>query len=136
MCDLVFERSMRPWLWNDFIFFSTKAGRDHNKNLKILHDFTRKVINERNSELEKNMFEFSKRKAFLDMLLKAKHDDPTISFEDIQEEVDTFMFEGHDTTTSASGWACHLIGSHPNVQQKLHQEIDDVLGKLILKTQF
>ena len=48
---------------------------------------------------------------------------------DLQEEVDTFMFEGHDTTTSATGWACHLIGSHPHIQEKLHAEIDRVFGK-------
>ena len=48
---------------------------------------------------------------------------------DLQEEVDTFMFEGHDTTTSATGWACHLIGSHPHIQEKLHGEIDGVFGK-------
>jgi cytochrome P450 family 4 subfamily V len=122
---------MRPWLQVDFFFFKTKTGQDHRKNLKILHDFTRKVINERNSEFEKSNFETNTRIAFLDMLLKAKHNDSTLSFEDIQEEVDTFMFEGHDTTTSAMAWACHLIGSHPDVQEKLHKEIDDVFGKLI-----
>lgn len=42
-----------------------------------------------------------RRVAFLDMLLKAKSVDPTIKFSDIQEEVDTFMFEGHDTTAAA-----------------------------------
>lgn len=42
-----------------------------------------------------------RRVAFLDMLLKAKSEDPTIKFSDIQEEVDTFMFEGHDTTAAA-----------------------------------
>ena len=131
MCFLVFERSMRPWQSNDFIYYKTNTGKEHNKTLKILHDFTRKVINERNNEFEKNNFEMNKRKAFLDMLLKAKHDDSSITFEDIQEEVDTFMFEGHDTTTSATSWACHLIGSHPIVQRKLHQEIDNVFGQHI-----
>ena len=35
------------------------------------------------------------------MLLKAKKENPSITFDDIQEEVDTFMFEGHDTTAAA-----------------------------------
>jgi len=61
-------------------------------------------------------------------LLKAKHEDSTFTSSDLQEEVDTFMFAGHDTTTSAVSWACHLIGSHPEVQKRLHQEIDQVFG--------
>lgn len=38
------------------------------------------------------------------------------------------MFEGHDTTAAAMCWALHLIGSHPDVQNKLHEELDRVLG--------
>jgi cytochrome P450 len=132
MCDIVFERSTRPWLWSDFLFYKSNTGREHDKNLKILKDFTKKVINERNSEFENNNCEMNKRVAFLDMLLKAKHDDSSITFDDIQEEVDTFMFEGHDTTTSASGWACHLIGSHPRVQKKLQDEIEEIFGNLTI----
>ena len=63
------------------------------------------------------------------MLLKEKSQDSSLTFDDIQEEVDTFMFEGHDTTAAAASWACHLIGSHPDVQKKLHEEIENIFGK-------
>jgi hypothetical protein len=46
---------------------------------------------ERSADFEKNNFNSTNRTAFLDMLLKIKHEDPTIQFDDIQEEVDTFM---------------------------------------------
>lgn len=119
----------RPYFWSDFIYSKTSYGREHKKCLETLHQFTRRVILQREADFEANEFAFfSKRAAFLDILLKAKHDDPTITFDDIQEEVDTFMFEGHDTTAAAASWACHLIGSHPEVQKKLHEEIDRVLG--------
>lgn len=38
------------------------------------------------------------------------------------------MFEGHDTTTAAIDWAIYAIGSHPDVQKRIHEEIDEVLG--------
>lgn len=125
----VIDRLNRPYLWPDFLFKLSKYGEIHDKSLKVLHDFTRKVIKERSDEFEHANLKTQKRVAFLDMLLKARAEDPnSLTFSDIQEEVDTFMFEGHDTTAVATSWAVHMIGSHPEVQKKLHAEIDSVFG--------
>jgi cytochrome P450 family 4 subfamily V len=51
-----------------------------------------------------------------------------ISLDDIQEEVDTFMFEGHDTTTAALNWTIYSIASHPEIQRKIDQELKDILS--------
>ena len=96
-----------------------------------MHGFTRKIINERNTEFEASNYK-AQRIALLDLLLRSKHDDNSLSFDDIQEEVDTFMFEGHDTSAAAISWAIHLIGSHPDIQKKIHEELDQVLGILFL----
>uniref|UniRef100_A0A9J7XE43 Cytochrome P450, family 4, subfamily V, member 2b n=1 Tax=Cyprinus carpio carpio TaxID=630221 RepID=A0A9J7XE43_CYPCA len=67
--------------------------------------------------------------AFLDMLLKTTYEDgKNLSHEDIQEEVDTFMFEGHDTTAASMNWALHLIGSHPEVLKAVQAELQEVFG--------
>ena len=87
---------------------------------------------ERDAEFESSSVTTQKRIAFLDLLLRAKREDKNLTFDDIQEEVDTFMFEGHDTTAVAMSWACQLIGSHPEVQKKIHEEIDQVFGILKL----
>ena len=110
------------------MYFLTKSGVEHKKCLKILHEFTKSVIDEREDEIKSENFVQGKRKAFLDILLNAKLNDATLTSDDIQEEVDTFMFEGHDTVTSAISWTVQLIGSHPHVQKKLHKEIDKVFG--------
>nr|QUF59368.1 cytochrome p450 CYP4V24 [Brachionus angularis] len=126
--ELVVTRMFTPTYWLDFIYNRTKSGKEHKRCLKILHDFTNKVILERDADYDNLDINSQKRIAFLDLLLKAKREDPSITFEDIREEVDTFMFEGHDTTAAAASWGCQLIGSHPEVQKKLHQEIDMVFG--------
>ncbi len=56
--------------------------------------------------------------AFLDLLLSMSD----LSDSDVQEEVDTFMFEGHDTTACALSWTLLLVANHPDVQQKIVQE--------------
>lgn len=68
------------------------------------------------------------RMALLDVLLQSTINGAALSNEDIREEVDTFMFEGHDTTTSGISFALYLISRHPAVQTKLVQEITQVLG--------
>ncbi|TMS23071.1 Cytochrome P450 4V2 [Larimichthys crocea] len=63
------------------------------------------------------------------MLLKATYEDGNkMTHQDIQEEVDTFMFEGHDTTAAAMNWVLHLLGSHPEAQSKVQQELQEVFG--------
>lgn len=46
-----------------------------------------------------------------------------IDSQGVQEEVDTFMFEGHDTTSSGLTFALLLIASNPEVQQRLYEEM-------------
>ncbi len=68
-----------------------------------------------------------RRLAFLDSLLTQMHNEK-LTINDIQEEVDTFMFEGHDTTATAITFFCYLVGSHPDVQAKVHAEMDSIFG--------
>lgn len=38
------------------------------------------------------------------------------------------MFEGHDTTTSATNWTLYLLGLHPEIQARVHEELDNIFG--------
>lgn len=129
---LVRKRIANPLLKPDFIYYLTSAGRESIKYLKIVHDFTDNVIRERNKDFDLNNLGTNKRIAFLDLLLKMHHQNDSISLADIRSEVDTFMFAGHDTTTTAASWACHLIGRHPDIQKKIHDEIDSVFQQSYL----
>lgn len=79
-------------------------------------------------DTEDSEFNTKKRMALLDVLLQSTVNGNALSNEDIREEVDTFMFEGHDTTTSGISYALYLIARHPKVQEKLVEEIKEVIG--------
>lgn len=73
------------------------------------------------------VYNSKKKLAFIDLLIEHHLRDPTsLSEIDIREEVDTFMFEGHDTTTMSLIWTTYLVGKHPEVQDKIQAELDDV----------
>lgn len=124
--ELLLRRSLRPWLYSDMLYALTDDGKRAAKHLNILHRFSKDVIakrkqlrqiNETNNNLPK------KRLAFLDLLLENSE---TLSDSDIREEVDTFMFEGHDTTTAAIVWALLLLGLHPDIQEQVHDELEHI----------
>ncbi len=46
----------------------------------------------------------------------------------IRDEVITMLTAGHETISSALTWTWHLLAEHPEAEQKLHDELDTVLG--------
>lgn len=52
-----------------------------------------------------------------------------IDADGVREEVATFMFEGHDTTSSALTFSLLLIATYPEVQQRLYEEIREAVDK-------
>nr|NP_726797.1 cytochrome P450 4d1, isoform B [Drosophila melanogaster]AOQ09570.1 Cyp4d1-RB [synthetic construct]AAF45736.1 cytochrome P450 4d1, isoform B [Drosophila melanogaster]AAM50899.1 LP06368p [Drosophila melanogaster]AKD42953.1 Cyp4d1-RB [Drosophila melanogaster]AKD42963.1 Cyp4d1-RB [Drosophila melanogaster] len=123
----------------DLTYMLTPLARAEKKALNVLHQFTEKIIVQRREELirEGSSQESSnddadvgaKRKmAFLDILLQSTVDERPLSNLDIREEVDTFMFEGHDTTSSALMFFFYNIATHPEAQKKCFEEIRSVVG--------
>lgn len=146
MSSIAMERTVKVWLLIPWIFKLSSLGRIQEKSLKILHKFTNDVIQERKRErLEKQQYEQRTEKepsvtddnyiygrkhrmAFLDTLLEASEKGNLLTDEEIREEVDTFMFEGHDTTAVGISWALYALGWAPTEQKKVHEELDNVFG--------
>nr|UZE89940.1 cytochrome P450 CYP4G280 [Chrysoperla zastrowi sillemi] len=69
-----------------------------------------------------------KRLAFLDLMIETAHSTQNLTDEEIKEEVDTIMFEGHDTTAAGSSFVLCLLGIYKDVQDKVYQELYDIFG--------
>ncbi|XP_055948111.1 cytochrome P450 4V2-like isoform X2 [Argiope bruennichi] len=128
--DIFMIRFFKIWYWPNWIFYLSKEGKEMKRHVKIVHDFTRKIIHERkerylSGDIEKDR---GKRKALLDRLLEMHMETGEISEEGIREEVNTFALAGHETVTVTIIWALYLIGLHKDVQEKIHEELDRVFG--------
>lgn len=105
--------------------------------LKVLHEFTDNVIRSRRKELLNNVaiadtsiedIGGKRKMALLDLLLESSVEGQPLSDIDIREEVDTFMFAGHDTTSSAISFVLYNLAKYPVVQRKVYEEVNSVVG--------
>jgi cytochrome P450 len=63
-------------------------------------------------------------------LLLAAHDDVDEPFSnaELRDEIVTTIVAGHETVASALTWTWHLLSGAPEVEARLHAEVDSVLG--------
>ncbi|XP_054638983.1 cytochrome P450 4B1 [Dunckerocampus dactyliophorus] len=117
---------------NDLIFHLSPHGFRYRRACKVAHSHTEAVIRKRKEALkgEKEPDNILKKRNldFLDILLFARDENQQgLSDEDIRAEVDTFMFEGHDTTASGIAFTLHTLACHPKHQQMCRDEVNQVL---------
>jgi cytochrome P450 len=68
-------------------------------------------------------------KDLLTLLLTARDDDGnSMSDQQLRDEVITLLLAGHETTALNLSWTWYLLAQHPQVEEKLHAELDAVLG--------
>ncbi|XP_020295585.1 cytochrome P450 4C1-like [Pseudomyrmex gracilis] len=152
MGTILLYRTWRPWFRSDMLFALSPMGKLHTKSLDILHKFTNKVITERKQYHERTNGQYlkfqtneadsdevigtrKKRLAMLDLLIASAHENQ-LSDADIREEIDTFMFEGHDTVAMGIIFSLLLLAEHKDVQDRVREEVDEVMenngGKLTM----
>lgn len=103
VCQIIIEQMFSVWQQIAVLFYFTSNGFKQRSALKVLHDQTKRVIKTRRSEMERAKRDTiitdaddigrKQRFAFLDSLLRAQMEGAQITNKQIEDEVNTFMFE-------------------------------------------
>ncbi|MFO0956650.1 MAG: cytochrome P450 [Isosphaeraceae bacterium] len=103
-------------------FLPTPSNRRHQKALASLEAILFRIIADRRAG-------GIDRGDLLSMLLQAQDDDDGTGMTDrqLRDEAMTLFLAGHETTANTLAWALFLLADHPEVEAKLHEEIDRVL---------
>ena len=143
LCNVTYERLFNPLKQINWLYSLTSQGRRMNELCDLVHRHAERVIQERRRALKldeaegkierKEVFAAVAKQGryldFLDILLSSEdHNGIGLSDVEIRDEVDTFMFEGHDTTAAGSGWTLYCLAKHPEHQQKIREEVNRVLN--------
>lgn len=100
----------------------TPARRRKAQALSALDDVTHRMIEDRRRSGED-------RGDLLSMLLMAQDDDGQgMDDKQVRDECVTIVLAGHETTANALTWTLYLLSQNPDVEAKLHAEVDAVLA--------
>ncbi|XP_037813125.1 probable cytochrome P450 4p3 [Lucilia sericata] len=144
--ESLMERIKNPIMVYDLLYYTFGDGKNYLKSMDKLHKFSSDIIEKRRIQMEKEIQEQSnsetaenndnmyrkQRYAMLDTMLRAEKDG-LIDHAGICEEVDTFMFEGFDTTSMNLIFTLMNLALYPEMQQKCFEEIQQQISADELK---
>lgn len=112
--DIYAIRLQRPLtMYRQLIYYYlTITGWKERRLVKKLHHYTNSIIKERQERLDN----FKTFTPLLDSLLKEKNEGADINDEGIREELETFLFAGHDTTSSTLSYTLLLLANNKQIQ--------------------
>nr|QST15017.1 CYP4AP4 protein [Diaphanosoma celebensis] len=134
LMPLLMQKSLRPMYRIDAFYWLNAKGRQYYRSLKIVLEFTNQIIKQRRQQFQSSIAEetddggFLKRRPFLDLLLELSASGNGLTDREIADEVNTFMFEGHDTTAMTLNWFLHSMAANPQHQERVCVELDQVFG--------
>jgi len=101
----------------------TRSNRLYTRTHRALDDKIYAIIRARRASAEEH-------NDLLGMMMAARDADTGEAMSDatLRNEVLVMMFAGHETTAVTLGWAFYLLSQHPEVEAKLHAELDSVLA--------
>ncbi|XP_054752787.2 cytochrome P450 4F6-like [Lytechinus pictus] len=127
LTDVVTKRTMNPLLLYEFFFRRSSIYKVWREKINILHTLQEKLISARREQHQNTgCTEFKKGMDFLDTLLLASDARGGLTDKEMRDEINSFIFGGVDTTSSALTWLIYLLATHPEYQTMVQEEVDEL----------
>ncbi|GCE10863.1 cytochrome P450 [Tengunoibacter tsumagoiensis] len=103
--------------------FPTPRNRRFHRALKTLNTVVYDIMKQHQQAPERHQ-------DLLSMLIEARDEETGegMSNQQLRDEVMTLLVAGHETAANGLAWSWYLLAEHPEVEQKLHEELDRVLA--------
>ncbi|XP_055855526.1 probable cytochrome P450 311a1 isoform X2 [Episyrphus balteatus] len=123
--EILFERMSYPLFFFDWIFNLTPSCKKLQNAITMIHNLTDEIIKEKAEDLkvQGNQTVGKYNRTLLHILLTTEVDGKSMSFQEIKDEVNTFLFAGVDTTAAAMNFILYCLAKYPECQEKLYNEI-------------
>lgn len=115
---------LRYWRW-----VSLPADRRLGRSVEYLRTAVLGFIGEARERMGRRPELFEEPENFLEAMLAAQREDGTYSDDEIVGNVFGLMLAGEDTTAQTLAWTSWFVAGHTEVQHRLAEEADEVLGE-------
>ncbi len=107
------------------LFLPTAKNRAYKKALALIRDILSDIVRERQSQAVTN-----RPHDLLTMLMAAEDEESgtKLSTKQIMDEMFGIVTAGHETSAVTLAWLFHALAQKPDVEAKLHAELDAVLN--------
>ncbi|XP_073945643.1 cytochrome P450 4c21-like [Choristoneura fumiferana] len=128
------QRIAKVILHSDVVFKFSPLKRTQDDVIRTILQQSSKIVAQRKKERvvdkENGIIrspEAHRSESFLDLLLNFAEDD-LFNDREVQDELNTIIATGYDTLSTVIPYTLMLIGTFPEVQEKLYEEIISVVG--------
>ena len=113
----------------DTLYYRTNAGKSFLQGVKLTQEYILSMIRERESEINGEYNHENDHYDMLDTLLRCRDEEGNgLTQKEIVDELNTFVFAGHDTTSSTSSFILYYLAKYPELQEKCREEVKGVIG--------
>ncbi|PON35209.1 Cytochrome P450, E-class, group I [Parasponia andersonii] len=124
---LTYWRYVDPF-WKLKRYFNVGSEAALKKNIKVIDDFVDQLIENKRKLLAKQQDCNDKKDILSRFLMESKKDPEKMNDLYLRDIILNFMIAGKDTSANTLSWFFYMLCKNPVVQEKVAQEIRDVVG--------